>query len=127
MFSPGMVADRIKGLAKQNGVSVGAMLSECQISKNALSSMQSGGFMPRADNIGKIADYLDCSVDYLLGRTDVVEVGGGAVVLSDDEEVLLERYRSLSEDGQELVRSRALEIMREENYARGDMEASNAG
>ena len=26
--------------------------------------------MPKADNLAKIADYLDCSVDYLLGRTD---------------------------------------------------------
>lgn len=26
--------------------------------------------MPKADTLAKIADYLDCSVDYLLGRTD---------------------------------------------------------
>ena len=25
---------------------------------------------PQSDSIAKIADYLDCSVDYLLGRTD---------------------------------------------------------
>ena len=25
--------------------------------------------MPNADKLAKIADYLDCSVDYLLGRT----------------------------------------------------------
>ena len=26
--------------------------------------------MPKSDNLAKIADYLDCSVDYLLGRVD---------------------------------------------------------
>lgn len=131
MFSPGMVAERIKGLAKDQGVSVGAMLSECSISKNALSSMQSGGFMPRADNIGKIADYLGCSVDFLLGRTDVVAVGAmpdEAVVLSDDELVLLERYRSLTGGGKEIVRSRALEQLQIENLSRGNGEsATSAG
>ena len=26
--------------------------------------------MPKADNLARIADYLDCSIDYLMGRTD---------------------------------------------------------
>ncbi|MDE6707995.1 MAG: hypothetical protein K2K06_08175 [Oscillospiraceae bacterium] len=32
--------------------------------------MQSGGFFPRLEAITKIADYLNCSVDYLLGRNE---------------------------------------------------------
>ena len=32
--------------------------------------MQSRGSWLQANNLAKIADYLDCSVDYLLGRTD---------------------------------------------------------
>ena len=39
---------------------------------NAMSNMRTS--MPKADNLAKIADYLDCSVDYLLGRTDKPEV-----------------------------------------------------
>lgn len=53
------------------------MLSDCNLSVNTLSSMQSGGYYPRLEAIAKIADYLDCSVDYLLGRTDIVEVNKG--------------------------------------------------
>lgn len=30
--------------------------------------------MPRADNLAKIADYLGVSVDYLLGRTDNLDI-----------------------------------------------------
>lgn len=30
--------------------------------------------MPKADTLAKIADYLNCSVDYLLGRTDNPEI-----------------------------------------------------
>lgn len=70
MYNSQEVANRIKSFAKIKNVTVGKMLSECDISKNALSSMQAGGYLPRLENILKISDYLDCSVDYLLGRTD---------------------------------------------------------
>lgn len=49
------------------------MLSECDLNVNLLSTMQSGGFFPRLEAITKIADYLDCSVDYLLGRTSCMQ------------------------------------------------------
>lgn len=64
------VAKTIKKLAKQRNVTIGKMLSDCELSVNTLSSMQSGGYYPRAEAICKIADYLNCSVDYLLGRSD---------------------------------------------------------
>ena len=68
------VAITIKALAKQNKITIKELLSECNLSINTLSSMQSGGFYPRIEAIVKIADYLDCSVDYLLGRTDKPEI-----------------------------------------------------
>lgn len=68
------VANLIKTLAKSKNLTIGKMLSDCQLSINTLSSMQSGGYYPRLEAIAKIADYLDCSVDYLLGRTDNPEI-----------------------------------------------------
>ena len=68
------VAMTIKTLAKTKKITIGQMLSDCDISKNTLSTMQSGGYLPRVENLAKIADYLDCSVDYLLGRTDNPEI-----------------------------------------------------
>lgn len=64
------VATTIKTLAKSKKITIGKMLSDCELSKNALSTMQSGGYLPRTETLAKIADYLDCSVDYLLGRVD---------------------------------------------------------
>lgn len=63
------VAKLIKSYAKSKNIQTGTLLSDCELSKNTLSSMQSGGYYPRIEAICKIADYLDCSVDYLLGRT----------------------------------------------------------
>ncbi len=68
------LAIMIKELAKSKKIAIGKMLSECELSINTLSSMQSGGYYPRLEAIAKIADYLDCSVDYLLGRTDNPEI-----------------------------------------------------
>lgn len=79
------VAKTIKLLAKQNKIAVGKMLSDCGLSINTLSSMQSGGFYPRVEAIVKIADYLDCSVDYLLGRTDVPEINSGVFNFQNDD------------------------------------------
>ena len=64
------VANLIKALTKSKKIAIGKMLSDCSLSVNTLSSMQAGGYYPRLEALAKIADYLDCSVDYLLGRTD---------------------------------------------------------
>lgn len=70
MYDTQEVAAVIKSFAKVKGVAIGQMLNDCQLSINTLSSMQGGGCYPRIETIVKIADYLDVSVDYLLGRTD---------------------------------------------------------
>ena len=68
MYNSNDVAEQIKKLAKQNKVSVKQLLSDVGLGFNTMSNMKTS--MPKADNLAKIADYLDCSVDYLLGRTD---------------------------------------------------------
>ncbi len=68
------VSNTIKNFAKGKKITIGKMLSDCNLSKNTLSSMQSGGYLPRTETLARIADYLDCSVDYLLGRTNNPEV-----------------------------------------------------
>lgn len=74
MYTSQNIALRIKQYAKDKQIVLKEMLSECGLSKNTLSSMQSGGSTPKSENLAKIADYLDCSVDYLLGRTDNPEI-----------------------------------------------------
>lgn len=62
--------ERIKTQAKSKGLKTTEMLEKCGINKNMLSTMNTRGSWIQADNLGKIADYLDCSVDYLLCRTE---------------------------------------------------------
>lgn len=44
------------------------------VSSGNISDWKSGRSKPNIDTVIKLADYLDCSVDYLLGRTDRKEV-----------------------------------------------------
>ncbi len=72
MYNSNNVAERIKELSKKRGVSVKKLLEDVGLGFNTMANMKTS--MPKSDNLAKIADYLDCSVDYLLGRTDKPEV-----------------------------------------------------
>ena len=47
---------------------------KCGLSPNTIKVSSKGENGLRAKNLYTIAEYLDCSVDYLLGRTEVIEV-----------------------------------------------------
>ena len=51
-------------------ISVKNLLEQTQINRNFIYDLEKGGQIPSAEKLERIADYLDCSVDYLLGRTD---------------------------------------------------------
>mgnify|MGYP000600244898 CR=1 FL=1 len=46
------------------------IVSQRLIHKKNIYDLEKGGQIPSAEKLERIADYLDCSVDYLLGRTD---------------------------------------------------------
>ena len=69
MYNSPYVAKRIKTYAKSNNIALKEMLISLNMGINTFSHM----LHERAiayDSLARIADYLDCSVDYLLGRTD---------------------------------------------------------
>ncbi len=73
MYNSQEITTRIKSTAKSKNISLKTMLSECNLGINTISQMSKGNDM-LSKNLARIADYLDCSVDYLLGRTDNPEV-----------------------------------------------------
>ena len=66
------VAERIKQTSKEKGIPLKKVLENAGLGFNTMSNMKTS--MPKADNLAKIADCLDVSVDYLLGRTDNPEI-----------------------------------------------------
>ncbi len=73
MYESTTVAEKIKTFAKYRNIQLKALLSDLDLNKNTLSNMYNGS-MINANALARISDYLDCSVDYLLGRTDNPEV-----------------------------------------------------
>lgn len=72
MYNSSAVAARIKDMAKTRGITVKQLLEGAGLGYNMMTMMRTS--MPKADNLAKLADGLDCSVDYLLGRTDNPEI-----------------------------------------------------
>lgn len=64
---------RIKLVCKDRGISMTALLSECGLGVNAIRQINDAGGM-YSFTLAKIADALDVSLDYLVGRTDKMEV-----------------------------------------------------
>lgn len=69
MYESTIVAENIKKTAKISNIQLKDMLLDLHLNKNTLSNMYNGSML-KGDSLARIADYLDCSVDYLLGRTD---------------------------------------------------------
>lgn len=63
------MANKIKKVSKLKNISLKNILENCNLGSNTFSHMLHGKAIA-FDSLAKIADYLDCSVDYLLGRTD---------------------------------------------------------
>lgn len=85
MYKPQDAAEKIKKAAKEKGVSVRKILIDCELGPNAISQMSNGRDM-LSKNIYKIAEYLDCSVDYLLGRDDKILVNSNIQITHNIEE-----------------------------------------
>lgn len=69
MYVAQTTKDRIKQVCKNKKINAKQMLSDCSLGANAIQQINDTKGMA-SFSLAKIADYLDCSVDYLLGRTD---------------------------------------------------------
>lgn len=60
--------DRIKELARKQGISINKLEENLGYSRNTIYNLKSS--KPSAERLQQIADYFNVSTDYLLGRTD---------------------------------------------------------
>lgn len=69
MYNLEIIEQRIVYIAKKLGLSKNKLLMNANMGKNLFDAMKRGS-IPSVEKIHIIADYLNVSVDYLLGRTD---------------------------------------------------------
>ena len=115
MNNPQEIASLIRLQTSTQKINISQMFTNIGLGKNTLSNLDNGS-MIKADSLGKIADYLNVSVDYLLGRTsnsqnmsnnhlNAVDIKGynfqnigGSEVISKRDKELLHKINSLSFD-----------------------------
>lgn len=113
MYNSQDVATKIKELSKSKNITVKQLLEDVGLGFNTMSHMRTS--MPKADNLAKIADYLDVSVDYLLGRTDNFHSSNKEQSennLSSDGQKLMDIYNNLSDDDKILLMAFGLQLQR---------------
>ena len=67
MDSAEKIAGRLKNLCDTHNVSINKMLIDSGAGARLYYNLLRGSY-PSVDKFAKIADYFDCSIDYLVGR-----------------------------------------------------------
>lgn len=78
MYNAQETAFIIKQTAKAKNITIKQLLENCNLSINTVSELSKGKRMSYI-SFAKIADALDCSMDYLMGRTDNPTVSGNNI------------------------------------------------
>lgn len=84
--------ERIQQKLDEKGIKPAKMSKDLGFSNGLFSQWKSGLQKPSAEKIEKIAEYLNCSVDYLMGKEKSIYYE-----LSEDKQRLLEMYDLLTE------------------------------
>lgn len=69
-----MFTERFREIIQSHDITPYRIAKDTGISQGLMAEYNRGEKIPTVNNLIRIADYLDCSVDYLLGRTDNPEV-----------------------------------------------------
>lgn len=105
MYISGNIAEKIKEIAHDKKMAVKQVLSEAGLGENTMSNLKTS--MPKADNLARIADVLNCSVDYLLGRTENPK--SYSSILSDQTDIdsqaeeFLRKFINLSKENRDTI------------------------
>lgn len=70
-------ANIIKDLCKKKNIAISVLLSDCDIRKGLIYDMEKRDKTPSPEILEKIANYLDCSVECLLGQEEESERATG--------------------------------------------------
>lgn len=99
--------DNLKKIIDAKGFSTTKVAIESKISDSAIISYISGSKIPSLPVLISIANYLNCNLDYLVGRADnPIKIDDMSKSYNDkDLMLLLQNINSLPKDKQELVKA----------------------
>lgn len=107
-FSSKDIALKIKQLCKDKKIPIKSVLEECSLNRNFIYDLENRGSVPSIEAFYNLSNYLNCSVDYLLGRTDI---------MNDDDLKAVRQFtadtykKMLSADGVRVIKTYLAEYM----------------
>lgn len=123
-YSVETIIDRIQQACAKNGVTINKMGIESGAGKSAVDNIKKGS-MPASDKLAKMADYLHCSVDYLLGREEPIRQNQSdntpLAGLSENARRIVELFEDLTptQQGEIIGRAALLAEQNEVEYIKG--------
>ena len=86
------------------------------ITQESISKYETGNAFPSKDVLIKLADYLNCSIDYLLDRTDNPNLNkDSSNTENENVENLIFRYNNLTDENKIKLEGCLLAIEKEQN------------
>lgn len=74
----GIFPERLRAAREKRGLSQESLAKRAGLQASAISHFETGGRRPSFDNLRRLADALDVTTDYLLGRVTDTEALAGA-------------------------------------------------
>ena len=99
--------DRLRCAREYRGLTQGELAQRAGMQPSAISHFETGGRKPSFDNLRLLADTLDVSTDYLLGRVAEFKELAGADKLHRHYDALQEPDRKFADDLITLLASKA--------------------
>lgn len=97
------IVQKIKYMCNKKNINITQLLDGAGVRKSLLYDMEKRNAKPSIEVLASIADYLDCSVDYLLGRSNQENISHDSYTLSPDEQSLINTLRKLPSDSQKII------------------------
>lgn len=102
--------NRVKELRLLSGMQQKEVAVAIGVSRPTVSEWEHQKKDPTGERLMRLADLFDVPPSFILHINDQRTETQGSI--TDDEQVLLDRYRALSDDDKELLRSDALRMVR---------------
>lgn len=97
---------RLKELRIERNLTQSDLASFLGLNQTAIGKYERSELEPNLQNLEKIADFFECSVDYLIGRSDDfgnVTVQSSGSNLTQEEKEILRLYRSINREFQHMA------------------------
>ena len=126
-------AERLREILSIRDIKQVEITEKTGISKGALSSYLSGRYIPKQDNIYKLAKVLDVNPAWLMGLDVPMEMpaaGGDSIApvqLRPDETELLSKYNMLNDIGRNKAHEYVSDLSENEKYIQGLGELNKVG